>query len=197
MTPETRSTKTKILESALKLFSEKGYLGATTREIAKEAAVAEVTLFRHFATKEKLLQEVFNNYSFLPELKNFLPEVSHLEYRDALSLIVRRFLNSLFLHKEMIKIIKSEFYTYPEHVTQLYQSFLDELYMTLASYFDEMQEKGILMEFDTKLGARALLGMFFSYFEVEEFIFQKSGSREDYEKAINVFIEIFMKGTLR
>ncbi|MRR37946.1 TetR family transcriptional regulator, partial [bacterium] len=30
-------TRDKILDAALKLFSQKGYLGAITREIAKEA----------------------------------------------------------------------------------------------------------------------------------------------------------------
>ncbi len=197
MISEPRSTKEKIMESALRLFSRKGYLGATTREIAKEAGVAEVTLFRHFPTKERLLEEVFNNYTFLPELKNILPEVSNLQYKEALLLIVKSFLNSLFLRKEMIKIMKSEFFTYPEHVTRFYQSFINELYSTLASYFDEMQNKGLLREFDTRLGARALLGMTFSYFEIEEFIFHKQGRQEDYEKAINEFVEIFMKGTLK
>ena len=47
-------TRDKILEAALFLFSKKGYLGATTKEIAKEAGIAELTLFRHFASKEKL-----------------------------------------------------------------------------------------------------------------------------------------------
>lgn len=197
MTPDIRSTKEKILESALKLFSEKGYLGATTREIAKDAGVAEVTLFRHFPSKENLLTEVFNGYSFLPELKNILPEVSVLKYEDALLLIVKRFLDSLFLRKDMIKIMKSEIFTHPEHVTRFYQSFLDDLYTTLASYFEDMQQKGYLRDFDPRLGGRALLGMIFSYFEVEEFIFQKQSGMEDYEKTIKEFIKIFIKGTLK
>ncbi|RMG73353.1 MAG: TetR/AcrR family transcriptional regulator, partial [Nitrospirae bacterium] len=41
-------TRKALLESALELISEKGYLGATTREIAMRAGVSEITLFRHF-----------------------------------------------------------------------------------------------------------------------------------------------------
>jgi len=197
MTPDIRSTKKRILESALKLFSEKGYLGATTRAIAKDAGVAEVTLFRHFPSKENLLAEVLNSYSFLPELKNILPEIYSIKYEEALLLIVRSFLNSLFLRKEMIKIMKSEIFTHPERVTRFYQSFVDELYETLAIYFEDMQQKGILRDFDPKLGGRALLGMIFSYFEVEEFIFQRLGNQENYEKTIREFIKIFAKGTLK
>jgi AcrR family transcriptional regulator len=192
---EQLSTKEKILESALRLFSQKGYLGTATREIARDAGVAEVTVFRHFSTKERLLEEVFQKYSFLPDLKNILPEVSNLDYREALSIIVKSFLNSLFLRKEMIKIIKSEIFTYPEPVIAFYQTFLDELYKTLASYFENMQRKGHLREFDPKLGARALLGMIFSFFEVEECILNKEGSQKDYDRVIKEFIEIFIRGT--
>ncbi len=42
----------KILGTALKLFfSEKGYLGTTTKEIVTLAGITETTLFRHFSSK--------------------------------------------------------------------------------------------------------------------------------------------------
>ncbi len=50
------STHDSILDAALKVFAEKGYRGATTRLIAQEADVNEVTLFRHFGSKEGLLR---------------------------------------------------------------------------------------------------------------------------------------------
>ncbi|MEM2265151.1 MAG: helix-turn-helix domain-containing protein [Nitrososphaerota archaeon] len=58
-------TEDKLLQAALELFSEKGYLGATTKEIAKRAGVSELTLFRHFKSKENLFTAVLNRYSFL------------------------------------------------------------------------------------------------------------------------------------
>ncbi|MCX8030044.1 MAG: TetR/AcrR family transcriptional regulator [Thermodesulfovibrionales bacterium] len=197
MTLQSLSTKDKILESAIKLFSQKGYLGASTRQIAKEAGVAEITLFRHFSTKEKLLEEVLNKYSFLPHLRTILPEVLNLEYEDALFLIVKNFLNSLFLRKDLIKIMKAEIFTHPDKVAKHLQVFIDELYDTIALYFQEMQTRGILRDFDTRLAGRALLGMVFTYFEVEEYIFQKQNTIEDYEEAIKEFVKIFVKGTVK
>ena len=52
------STEQRILDAALKVFASEGYTGATTRKIAEEANVAEVTLFRKFQSKENLLREV-------------------------------------------------------------------------------------------------------------------------------------------
>ncbi|MCX7913520.1 MAG: TetR/AcrR family transcriptional regulator [Thermodesulfovibrionales bacterium] len=197
MTLESQSTKEKILQSALKLFSKKGYLGATTREIAKDAGVAEVTLFRHFTSKEKLLEGVLENYSFLPELKQKMPEILSLKYEEALHLIVKTFLKSLLTRKDTIKIIKSEILTHPDKISPFFQPFLRELYETLANYFVEMQRGGILKDFDPTLASRALLGMVFSYFEVEEFIFQREGSQESYEQILRDFVYIFARGTLK
>ncbi|HEX9020484.1 MAG TPA: helix-turn-helix domain-containing protein, partial [Nitrospirota bacterium] len=68
-------TKQRLLEATLKLISEKGYFGATTRDISREAGVTELTLFRHFGSKEKLFEELLNSYTFLPRLKELLPEL--------------------------------------------------------------------------------------------------------------------------
>ncbi|MFW9942864.1 MAG: TetR/AcrR family transcriptional regulator [Candidatus Thorarchaeota archaeon] len=48
------STKNKILDAAITLFTELGYSGTTTRKIAETAGINEVTLFRNFGTKENL-----------------------------------------------------------------------------------------------------------------------------------------------
>jgi len=54
----TDKTEQRILEAALKLFSEKGFKGATTRVIAQESGFSELTLFRKFETKENLFNTV-------------------------------------------------------------------------------------------------------------------------------------------
>lgn len=55
MTPEI---KNRILAAAARVYSQYGFRGATTRLIATEAGVNEVTLFRTFGSKAELLQEM-------------------------------------------------------------------------------------------------------------------------------------------
>jgi len=50
----TRVQRQDILVAAEKLFSEKGFKGATTKELAARAGVHEVILFRHFRNKREL-----------------------------------------------------------------------------------------------------------------------------------------------
>ena len=47
----------KILAAAVQVYAETGFRGATTRRIAAEAGVNEITLFRHFGSKLALLSE--------------------------------------------------------------------------------------------------------------------------------------------
>src|SRR5277367_936671 len=52
------STRERLLDAAADTFGRDGIRGATTREIARQAGVNEVTLFRHFKSKEQLLRAV-------------------------------------------------------------------------------------------------------------------------------------------
>jgi len=52
-------TRQKLLRAALELFTGEGFLASTTPIIAERAGVAEGTIYRHFSSKEHLLNEVF------------------------------------------------------------------------------------------------------------------------------------------
>lgn len=190
-------TKQRLLDATLKLISEKGYLGATTREIAQEAGVTELTLFRHFGTKEKLFVELLKNHTFLPRLKELLPELDNLSYENALRLIATRFLLSLKERKSMVKIMYSEVTIYPEKIKKLYNKFIDDLRLTLASYFRGLQKKDLLRSVSPEMAAQLFLGMLFSYFRSEEIMREGGMKKQTMEKNINEFVDIFMFGTMK
>ncbi len=49
--------RAQIVDVALRLFSEKGFSGTRTREIADGAGISEALIFRHFESKEQLYNE--------------------------------------------------------------------------------------------------------------------------------------------
>lgn len=57
--------RARILDAAARVYAQHGYRGATTRRIAEEAGVNEVTLFRHFGTKSALLDCVIQECGIL------------------------------------------------------------------------------------------------------------------------------------
>jgi AcrR family transcriptional regulator len=190
-------TKEKLLKATLKLISEKGYLGATTREIAQEAGVTELTLFRRFGSKERLFEELLNSYTFLPMLRDLLPELDGLAYEDALGLIATRFLLSLKERKSMVRIMYSEVTIYPEKVRRVYNKFIDEMRSTLANYFELLQDRGILRKtISPELAARVLLWILFSYFRSEEIMRPLGMKKKSMKKNVQEIVDIFTRGTL-
>jgi AcrR family transcriptional regulator len=57
------SARERVLDAARRVFAQSGSAGATTRRIAEEAGVNEVTVFRHFGSKEALLDEAARTHA--------------------------------------------------------------------------------------------------------------------------------------
>lgn len=187
-------TKERLLEATFKLISEKGYLGATTREIAHRAGVTELTLFRHFSSKERLFEEVLKRYTFLPKLKGLLPELKDMSYNESLFVLGERFIETLKERKSLIKIMFSEINLYPEKIKDIYSNFIDEVIKTLAGYFKSLQKDGIIKQFPAEIAARAFLGMIFSYFLSEEILLKRTLNNKEIKIVLKEFIDIFICG---
>ena len=52
------NTRELILEEALKQFSEKGFAGASMQDIAKPLGITKAALYKHFASKKQLFDEI-------------------------------------------------------------------------------------------------------------------------------------------
>ncbi len=189
-------TKERLLEATIRLISEKGYLGTTTREIALVAGVTELTLFRHFGSKEKLFEEVLNSYTFLPALKEILPELQNMPYEEALRLVATKFLQTLKERKSMVKIMHSEINLYPEKIREVYNKSIVDVRFTLSHYFGALQKKGMLRDVSPATAARMFLGVLFAYFRTEEIIRGHEITKAKMEKNVQEFVDIFTHGTL-
>ena len=68
-----KETRRRIAAAFLKLAIERGIDSTTTRAIAREAGVSELTLFRHFGDKATLMKEALRETVPNPELMYDLP----------------------------------------------------------------------------------------------------------------------------
>lgn len=66
-------TRQQLLDAAVRVYAEFGFRGATTRRIAEEAGVNEVTLFRLFGSKQALIFEGLRAHALVGAAKP-LPE---------------------------------------------------------------------------------------------------------------------------
>ncbi len=193
---EKSDTKEKLLEATLELISEKGYLGASTREIAQMAGVSELTLFRHFGKKERLFEEVLKSRTFLPRLLHLLEKVQEMSCRDALETIGIRYVETLKERKRMVRIILSEFNTYPEKVRQVHMRFVRDMEKAVEGYLDGLRAEGKMREFDSGTAARMFLRTLFSHFIVEGVIKDRELSQAEVTRTVKEFVDIFINGII-
>jgi AcrR family transcriptional regulator len=68
MSRASSSTRQRLVNAALELFTSQGFTETTTRQIAELAQVNEVTLFRHFGNKQGLLLAVIEDSAVFTHL---------------------------------------------------------------------------------------------------------------------------------
>jgi AcrR family transcriptional regulator len=57
--PGEKDTKEKIFDAAVDLFAEKGYDRVSIRDIARAVGVTEGAVYKHYASKEEILESIF------------------------------------------------------------------------------------------------------------------------------------------
>lgn len=72
-----QQTRNLVLDAALRLFTEHGYLGVRVEDIAKKAGVSRATFYKHFAEREQILAELFERL-LGPESDSAAPQVLDL-----------------------------------------------------------------------------------------------------------------------
>jgi AcrR family transcriptional regulator len=193
-TPPTASAHERLLSSGLRLFSEEGYRGATTRRIAEDAGVSELTLFRHFGTKAGLFEEVLRQRSFLPRLRDLVTDVDGLPAGEGLRRIGARYLETLGERRELVKIMLAEVHTYPPDVRDAHTAFVRAMDESLAGHLAALQRRGQLRSFPASTAARGFLRMLFAYFAVEEIIMGRRIARGHRERIVAEFVDLFLNG---
>jgi len=112
MSDTTRSRA--ILATASRLFAGKGYSQTTTAEIAREAGVAEGTLYHHFGSKDGIFITLFDETmeGYLAGIEEILARGT--TGRETLSAFARFHFNYVSLRKEQYLILLRDF---PVHLT--------------------------------------------------------------------------------
>ena len=195
--PRSDETREKLLEATLELISEKGYLGATTREIAALAGVSELTLFRKFGKKEHLFEEMLENYTFLPRLRDLLDEIGDMHVKEGLNTIGVRFLKNLQQRSPLVRILLSEISHYPEIVRSTYFQVIENIGKMLESYLQRCRNRGELRPIDMNIAALSFQRVLFATFLNETIILGGEIDDERMEFMVSEIVEIFLNGIAR
>src|SRR5688572_27824374 len=107
---EVEDRRLQILEAALQVFAQKGFVRATNKDIAKEAGITPGLIYHYFDSKEGLLKAAIDEYSPL--------RLIHAPPADLLAQTPEKFLR--FVAGQLLTILEDE------HFVRLMRVFLPE-----------------------------------------------------------------------
>ncbi|ADC89517.1 transcriptional regulator, TetR family [Thermocrinis albus DSM 14484] len=116
--PRRSSTRTRILDASLKLFSEKGIKETTMRDIASEVGITEGAIYRHFTSKDQIVRTLFAYCSeqFYQVLSEAYEKGENV--RQRFLLVAQAFLRFSFNNPEAFRYINLFHYFRGEEVTE-------------------------------------------------------------------------------
>lgn len=152
-----------ILRIAVSLFSQHGFRGTTTKEIAQAAGVSEAMVFRHFATKEELYAAILDHKACAGGIEDPCELVSDAVSRKDDRAVFETLAFAALQHHENDK----EFHRLVLHAAleehELAQMFWErtvlQFYEFLGGYIRERQLDGAFREIEPRIVVRAFIGM--------------------------------------
>jgi AcrR family transcriptional regulator len=149
-----------LLRAAIKVFAETGTRGATTRRIAQEAGVNEVTLFRHFHSKDDLLQAALEHFADHASA-TALP-VHPVQPREELLDWCRAHHRALHKVRALIRKSMGEFEEFPAHCSQGMQISI-RIANELSAYLRRLKQAGLARgDWDERAASAMLMGALFT-----------------------------------
>jgi TetR/AcrR family transcriptional regulator len=161
MTGEDR--RLQILRVAMRLFSQRGFRGTTTKEIAVAAGVSEAMVFRHFATKEELYSAILDHKACLHDelapLQLVADAIARKDDRAVFEGIALDALNKHDCDPEFHRLLLHSALEEHELAHMFWEKFVKRVYRTLGKYVRERQRDGAMIEMPPLVVVRAFVGM--------------------------------------
>jgi AcrR family transcriptional regulator len=152
-----------IIEVAVRLFSQKGFRGATTKEIASAAGVNEAIIFRHFATKSDLYAAIIDrkaNSAGMKALWNTLGgAMGQCDDRQVFETLAFHVLEVHEHDDTAMRLLLYSALEGHELAEMITRNYILKTHQQLAEYVKKRMADGVFRRVDPMLAVRGFMGM--------------------------------------
>ncbi|MFL6248173.1 MAG: TetR/AcrR family transcriptional regulator [Thermoanaerobaculia bacterium] len=197
----SEKSRSQILDSALKLFSHKGYGATSVRDIAEDAGLSKGNVYHHFSDKEAIFRALIDRYfeaMSKPEFP-FNRALAHGSFPENLEAIGHAIRDIVRDYREYVALIYVDVVEFDgTHVRKFYQN--------MADRFDSfMKATGMEKELTRKLAvglspvSAVMLAtrIFYNYFTIEILFGVKDHFGKGTDEAVVEISRILRHGMLR
>lgn len=199
MSTSRNTTRQRLIQAALELFTAHGVTDTTTKQIAELADVNEVTLFRHFGNKHGLLLAAIEEASVFTELGQTL--VQQAEQAAGIDQALKEYatacLEALERVPEMVRSVVGEAGQYPAENRKAIGRGFTQANRYVAQYFDQMiQRREMQPNLPPETLASLLNGMLLGY-AVIEFTSEFHQLWQSREEFLTNLVTLFLQGAIQ
>jgi len=161
-----------LIDIAMKLFSEQGFDGTSTREIAQAAGVNEAIIFRHFKTKEDLYWAVLADRIERRGRSRRVRELleSDGDAREVMTAIAEAMLDRTAEDTAVTRLLFYSALRNRDLSERFFQTYAQEKFELLAEFIGRRIEAGEFRTADPMIAARSFLGTIIYHYLVEELL---------------------------
>ncbi len=192
-----------ILQTAVSLFSKRGFKGTTTKEIATAAGVSEAMVFRHFENKDALYGAILDTKGCQDGVHRFPWEENEvlraaIEQKDDFAVFYNIAFDALNKHESDVGFMRLLFYSaLEEHklAEMFFHEFIEKIYQFIGAYIETRQNDGAFREMNPRIAVRAFLGMLIHH-SLNNILWDKNRVILDIpnEEAARNFADILLRG---
>jgi len=183
------SVRDQLLEAAARVYAESGYRGATTRRIADEARVNEITLFRHFGSKDALIREAITQAGS-PIGAEPLPDTPR-DPTNELKKWAKAHITQLRERRSLIRTCMGEIAEHPG-IFSSDESPPARAAKALCQYLRRLRDAGIAKaQFDEVAASTMLMGVLFADAMGRDIM--PDMYRNDPDEALDQYVRLFLR----
>jgi len=187
--------RAQIINVSKQLFSQKGFNGTTTKEIAQASGISEAMIFCHFASKEDLYTAIIDQR--IQEVGDAFSDEA-LQAQDderVFGDLARLILNKTSESPTMLRLLYFSALEGHQLSDIFYANHEIKKVMKLVDYIRLRIAEGAFCNLDPFLVARAFTGMFYTYVTAQHlFDAGRYYPRASHDEVIKNFLSIFLNG---
>lgn len=148
-----------IIDAAMRVFAQKGFSGATNKDIAHEAAITPGLIYHYFDNKEALLNAIIEARSPIQTIRAIPAHMLDMPPEILLPYLARQVLARVESEQfvQLIRVVLSETLHHPDF-RPLGIGVLQQALGFLSNYLTAQMEKGRLRQADASLAAQVFIG---------------------------------------
>ena len=138
-------TQQKLLDAAIRAFSENGFTGTSTRDIADRAGVHHPLITYHFKNKDQLWRaaadRIFREFNI--SLVKAMADVPDVDPRARAEVFIRTYVHHASGQPELHKIILQESSSPSDRLDWLIETHLKPLFELVVGHLSRLQQLGV------------------------------------------------------